>query len=346
MKNTKKAFCLILCILSASLAYSRSWKKNKSEFDPSLENRVHNLIIIGGGPAGLTASIYAARAKLQPLLLEGSNPGGQLMGTTYIENWPGEKKILGSKLMMNLREHAQSFGTQCLTEKVVAVDFSQKPFTLLTEKNKQLKAHCVIIATGTRPNQLHCLGEEDYWGKGVATCTLCDGPLYYNKKVMIIGGGDTAIYYALSLKKFTKKITLIQNQDQLTASLSMQQKILNDPDISIIYNSKITEIKGNGEYVTDVTIVNEKTGEQKDMPVDGIFVATGKRPNTETFKNQLELNDAGYIIVKNYTHTSVPGVFSAGDLQDYHYKQAVIMAGAGCMAAIDAQRYLEKILNE
>ncbi len=308
-----------------------------------LEER--NLTIIGSGPAGLTAAIYAARANLFPLVIDGSIPGGQLIGTTHVENWPGQKSILGPTLMMEIREHAKHFGTEFLSEQISSVDFSKQPFTLATDRDTQIKTHAVIIATGAVPNRLGCPGEDKYWGKGITTCAVCDGAFYPNKKVLIVGGGDTAMEDASFLKKFTKDITVVQVLDKFTASYAMQQRVLNDPDITKLFNSTVTEIRGNGEHVMGATITNQKTNETTDMDVEGIFIAIGLRPSTEPFKGQLALDKGGYIQVKNNTYTSVKGVFSAGDVHDYRYKQAITAAGSGCMAALDAERYLTNILS-
>jgi len=304
---------------------------------------IHKLIIIGSGPAGLTAAIYAARANLKPIIIEGDSPGGQLMGTSYVENWPGEKSILGPKLMMNMKEHAKQFNTQFISENIVQVDFSQRPFTLITDSKTELKAHSVIIATGAVPNRLGCPGEDMYWGSGVTTCAVCDGAFYPDKQVMVVGGGDTAMEDASFLKKFTKKITIVQILDKLTASHAMQQRVINDPDITILYNSTLDEIQGNGKHVTSATILDKTTNKITTVPVDGIFIAIGLKPNTTPFKDHLVLNPGGYIKVTDNTKTSVEGVFAAGDVFDYRYRQAVTSAGSGCMAALDAERYLANL---
>ena len=306
-------------------------------------NSIHHLIIIGSGPAGLTAGIYASRANLTPLIIEGKNPGGQLMGTSHVENWPGNKSILGPTLMMQIKDHAKHFGSQFLSEEIVKVDFSQRPFTLWTSRNKELKTHALIIATGAIPNRLNCPGESEYWGKGVTTCAVCDGAFYPDKNILIVGGGDTAMEDASFMTKFTNKITIVQNMDKLTASAAMQKRVLEDPNIKIIYNSTVTEFKGNGQHVTGVTLKNQLTGETQEMPYDGVFLAIGLRPSTEVFKGQLALNKWGYIEVTNHTRTSVEGVFAAGDVEDYRYRQAITSAGSGCMAALDAERYLKDL---
>ncbi len=309
-----------------------------------MKNNTHRLIIIGSGPAGLTAGIYAARANLSPLIIEGAKPGGQLLGTSYVENWPGEKSILGPELMMKMRDHAKHFGATFLSEEVVKTDFSKRPFTLWTDRNKELKADSIIIATGAVPNRLGCPGEDLYWGKGVTTCAVCDGAFYKDQKVLVVGGGDTAMEDASFLKKFTKDITVVQILDQLSASHAMKQRILDDPDITVLYNSTVTEIKGDGNRVTGATILNKKTGKTTELKLDGIFIAIGLSPSTKAFEGQLELEKFGYLKVFDHTKTSIPGVFAAGDVFDYRYKQAITAAGSGCMAALDAERYLNEVL--
>ena len=304
---------------------------------------IHPLIIIGSGPAGLTAAIYAARSNLHPLVIEGSQPGGQLMGTSLVENWPGIKSIMGPKLMMDMKEHAQGFDTKFLAESITSVDFSKKPFTLWTDRKKKLEAQSIIIATGASPNRLGAPGEDEYWGKGVTTCAVCDAAFYKDKKVVVIGGGDTAMEDASFLKKFTNDITIIQILDKLTASHAMQQRVINDPTITIIYNSTVSQFGGDGKKVNTITIDNTKTNEKRDMKVDGVFMAIGLTPNTTAFKGHIALDQWGYINVSDHTKTSVEGVFAAGDAEDFRYRQAVTAAGSGCMAALDVERYLAQL---
>jgi thioredoxin reductase (NADPH) len=299
------------------------------------------LIIIGSGPAGLTAAIYAARANLHPLVIEGSKPGGQLMGTTAVENWPGIKSIMGPKLMMDMKEHAQSFGTRFKAGNVTEVDFKQRPFTIKTDK-ETFKANSVIIATGATPKRLHIPGEEEYWGKGVTTCAVCDGAFFNDKPVVIVGGGDTAMEDASFMTKFTDNITIVHIMDKLTASAAMQKRVIDNPKINIIYNSTVTEIFGNDNGVTAAAITNQKTGEQTKIDTNAVFVAIGYKPNTTIFKDNIELDKWGYLKVTDNTKTSVEGVFSAGDVADFRYRQAITSAGSGCMAALDAERWLSK----
>ena len=301
----------------------------------------HKLLIIGSGPAGLTAAIYAGRAQLQPLVIEGNNPGGQLMGTTFIENWPGEKSILGPDLMIKMREQAQHFGAQLISQDVIDVDFNHRPFTVTTKKQAH-KAHTVIIATGATPKRLNCPGEDHYWGKGVTSCAVCDGAFYKDKKVVIVGGGDTAMENASFMTNFTNDITLVHILPELTASWPMQERVVRDSRITIIYQSTVTAINGNGTTVQSVEITNQQTAQKTILPCDGVFIAIGLSPNTDLFKGQISLNDYGYILLDDHTRTSIPGVFAAGDVADARYRQAITSAATGCAAALDAERYLKE----
>lgn len=305
---------------------------------------IEKLIIIGSGPAALTAGVYAARANLKPIIIEGNAPGGQLMGTSFIENWPGEKQILGPQLMMKMRDHAKHFGCNFISGSVQSVDFSKKPFTVTTNKDKVFQAHALIIATGAEPKRLNIPGEQEHWGKGVTTCAVCDGAFYPDKRVIIVGGGDTAMEDASFMTKFTDKITIVHILDKLTASHAMQERVINNKNIQIIYNSTITSVEGNSSHVTHATITNQKTGVQERVEADAVFIAIGLNPNTKPFQGHLQLDSFGYITVTNHTHTSVEGVFAAGDVADYRYRQAITSAGSGCMAALDAERYLSHIL--
>jgi len=264
----------------------------------------------------------------------------QPVQTSFVENWPGEKSILGPKLMMQMRDHALHFGADIKTEAVVSVDFSARPFTVTTDLGNVFMAKAIIIATGATPKKLGCPGEEQYWSKGVTTCAVCDGAFYPNKKVVIIGGGDTAMEDASFLKKFTKDITIVHILEKFTASYAMQQRILNDPDIRILYESTVKEFHGNEKHLTGLTIYNTKTKVETNLDADGVFIAIGLNPNTAPFKNQLVMGHTGYIQVHDHVRTSVEGVFAAGDVHDYKYRQAITSAGAGCMAALEAERFL------
>lgn len=309
-----------------------------------MKDDTRKLIILGSGPAGLTAAIYAARANLKPLLLRGSEPGGQLMGTTAVENWPGEISIMGPDLMFKMEKHAEYFGTEFLSRKVVKVDFSSKKFLIYTEKEEILSAYSVIIATGATSKKLLVKGEDKYWGKGVTTCAVCDGAFYKDKSVIIVGGGDSAAESATFMTKFTDKITLIHILPELTASYSMKNKVINNPKINIIYNSTVTEINGDNNHVKSVNIKDLKTGKLSTIETQAVFINIGLSPNTQIFKDQIELDKNNYIILKDSTKTSKDGVFAAGDVADFKYRQAITSAGTGCSAALDAERYLfEKI---
>lgn len=308
-----------------------------------MSSEIKPLIIIGSGPAALTAGIYASRAGIVPLLIEGTAPGGQLMGTSYVENWPGLKRVLGPQLMMDMRSHAESLGAQFVHGEITRVDFSSHPFKLWTAKNQEYQAHSVILATGSTPKRLGCPGESEYWGKGVTTCAVCDGAFYKDGKVIIVGGGDTAMEDASFMTNFTKDITIVHILDKLTASHAMQEHVLKHPNIKILYESTVTTIEGDGKHVTQAVITNCKTKQTQTLKADAIFIAVGLNPNSAPFKGQIDLAPNGYVLVKNHTHTSVPGVFAAGDVVDFVYRQAITSAGTGCMAALDADRYLKSI---
>ena len=299
------------------------------------------VVIVGSGPAGLTAAIYTSRAHLDPLVLEGPTPGGQLTGTSTVENWPGEKSILGPTLITNIKKHAKEYGTSFLKEEVVSVNFSKQPFILKTNLGKKIQTKSVIIATGAIPVKLGCPGEKKYWGKGVGTCAICDGALYENQPVIVVGGGDSAVTNALFLLHFTKNIYMIQLENKLTAKPALKKQVINNPDIKIIYNSAVTKIEGDGSRATTVIIKNQKTKEVQEIKSKGIFISIGLKPNTDVFKGHLDMDDKGYITLKNHTQTSVKGIFAAGDLADTRYRQAITAAGTGCMAALDVEQYLE-----
>ncbi|OGT35252.1 MAG: thioredoxin-disulfide reductase [Gammaproteobacteria bacterium RIFCSPHIGHO2_12_FULL_37_14] len=305
--------------------------------------QIYKLIIVGAGPAGLTAGIYAGRAELKPLIIEGPEPGGQLMGTGVVENWPGEKAILGPKLMENIKEQAKLCGCEFKSTSIEKTDFSQKPFKLWTKKNELLQAESIILASGAVPNKLKCPGETEYWGKGISSCVVCDGALYKGKQAIIVGGGDSAMEYAYFMTKFTNKITIVQILDKLTASIAMQKKVIDNQDIKIIYSSTIAEIKGDGSHISEAVIKNQKTGVTQNLKTDVLFIAIGLHPQTEFLQGQVKLDKFGYIEVQNHTKTSVDGVFACGDIVDYRYRQAITSAGAGCMAALDSERYLSSI---
>lgn len=298
------------------------------------------LLIIGSGPAGLTAGIYAARAQLNPIILEGEHPGGNLVGSTHIENWPDHERILGVDLMDAIADHAKAAGARIISETANSIDLSQHPFKVTTKEGTEFLCYSLILAMGSSPRRLRCQGEADYWGKGVASCATCEGPLYKNKEVVVIGGGDSAMEYASFLSKFAKSVTIVQLLDNLTASAIMQTRILENPKIKIYYSHMVSQVLGDGNHVTGITITQVATKECTTLKVDGIFVAIGHSPNTAMIKGQLVLDPSGHIVVHDKVKTSVEGVFAAGDIMDPGYKQAIVAAGLGCTASLAAERYL------
>lgn len=298
------------------------------------------LAIIGSGPAALTAAIYAGRAKLEPLVLEGTAPGGQLMGTTAVENWPGDMSVQGPELMRRMREHAEHFGAEFIAGDVTAATLTKRPFNFMTSYGKTITSDAVIIATGAASRRLECPGEKEYWGKGVTTCAVCDGAFYADQPVVIIGGGDTAMEDASFMARFTNQITIIHHKDMLTASKPMQERILKIPFVKIIYNSTVAGFQGDSSHLTQVIVKNVKTGEESQHEARAAFLAIGQTPKTDLFAGQIDLTPYGHIKVERETSTSIPGVFAAGDVVDSSYRQAIVAAGSGCMAALDAERYL------
>jgi thioredoxin reductase (NADPH) len=299
-------------------------------------------LIIGSGPAGYTAAIYAARADLKPVLYEGLQPGGQLTTTTEVDNFPGYPDgTMGPVMMEDLKKQALRFGTDTRWGIISEVDFSSRPFRLKTDDGKQILAETVIIATGATAKWIGIDSEKKYNGYGVSACATCDGFFFRGKDVAVVGGGDTAAEEATYLSKLCRKVYLIHRRDELRASKAMQHKVLNTPNIEVIWNHVTEEIVGDGKVVTGARLKNVNTGDEKSITVDGFFVAIGHTPNTELFKGQLELDANGYIVTKpDSTRTSVDGVFAAGDVQDHVFRQAITAAGTGCMAAIEAERFL------
>lgn len=308
---------------------------------------IQKLVIIGSGPAAYSAAIYSARANLNPIVFEGfmSGPiGGQLMTTTEVENFPGfPGSILGPKLMENMKEQAKKFGSICLMEDAMQVDFSKEPFVVQGSKSKFL-THTVIIATGANAKRLDIIGanEGEFWQKGVTACAICDGaaPIFRDKELYVIGGGDSAVEEAVFLTKYGKKVYIVHRRDELRASKIMAARAIDHPKVEILWNSEIIEILGD-KVVTKVVLKNNKTNTKETRDAAGVFFAIGHSPNTSFLNNQIELYPNGYIKAeKGTTNTSIPGIFAAGDVQDYTYRQAITAAGSGCMAALDTEKYL------
>ncbi len=302
---------------------------------------MQNVVIIGSGPAGLTAAVYAARANLAPLLIEGWQSGGQLTSTTEVENYPGfAKGIMGPELMKEMRAQAERFGTVFKTGDVTLVDLKNRPLKIVVDGEETLETKTVIIATGASPITLGLPSEKRLWGHGVSSCATCDGFFFKGKELVVVGGGDSAMEEATFLTKFATKVSIVHRRDKLRASKIMQDRAMTNEKIAFVWNSVIEDVLGR-EVVTGVRIRNIITGKVCDLPCAGFFFAIGHRPNTTLFTGQLEMDDAGYIQTHHGTATSIPGVFAAGDVQDARYRQAVTAAGSGCMAAIDAERFLE-----
>jgi thioredoxin reductase (NADPH) len=312
----------------------------------SSNDTVNQVVIIGSGPAGLTAAIYAARANLEPLLVEGvvegGPTGGQLTLTTDVENYPGfAEGIMGPELILEMRGQAERFGTRFVTEDVVKANLDQRPFILETASGETIRAEALIIATGAKPRRLDIPGEAELWGAGVSACATCDGFFFRDKHVVVVGGGDSAMEEATFLTKFASKVTVVHRRDQLRASQIMQDRAFANDKIDWVWNAIPIEVNGSDGQVSSLTLKDTKTGEISDLPTDGLFLAIGHIPNTWLFDGTLDTDDDGYLVVDEpTTRTNVPGVFASGDVMDHTYRQAVTAAATGCKAAIDAERWL------
>jgi thioredoxin reductase (NADPH) len=298
-----------------------------------------DVIIIGAGPAGYTAAIYTSRAKRDTLIISGILPGGQLMLTTEVENFPGfAKGIMGPELMTTMRQQAEWMGTTIIDDEVVNVDFRHKPFKILTY-SEEYEADAVIIATGATPRKIGAKGEQEFSARGVSYCATCDGPFFKNQEIVVAGGGDSAMEEAIFLTKFANKVHIVHRKDNLRASKVMQDRAFENKKIQFHWNTIIEEVKGN-QKVNQITVKDVITNKVETLEVGGLFVAIGHEPNTKLFQGQIGLDEQGYIVLKNHTQTNVEGIFAAGDVHDHRYRQAVTAAAFGCMAAIDVDKYL------
>ncbi len=305
---------------------------------------MRNVIIIGSGPAGLTAALYAARANLKPLVIEGIESGGQLMLTTAVENFPGFRDgILGPELMAEMRAQAERFGAEIVAGDVTAAELGMPPFVVRVGGGSH-ETRSLIISTGASARLLGLPSERALMGHGVSTCATCDGYFFRDKPIAVVGGGDSAMEEAIFLTKFASQVTVLHRRDRLRASKIMQDKAFANPKITFEWNTELVEVKDVDKgVVTGAVVRNRETGATRELAVDGVFIAIGHTPNTGLFEGQVELDPNGYVVAGNGTRTSVPGVFACGDVQDHVYRQAITAAGTGCMAAIDAERYLESL---
>jgi thioredoxin reductase (NADPH) len=307
------------------------------------ETRHTRVLIIGSGPAGYTAAVYSARAMLQPILVQGLQPGGQLTITTEVENWPGDTHVQGPDLMVRMQAHAEAMGAEVINDYISSLDLSKRPFTAQADSGLTFTADAVILATGASAKWLGLPSEEKFKGFGVSACATCDGFFYRGKEIVVIGGGNTAVEEALFLTNFASKVTLIHRRDSLRAEKIMQDRLFKNPKISVLWNHGVEEILGTEAPlgVTGVRAKDVNTGVETVVPCEGFFVAIGHAPASELVKDQLETHNGGYVVVEpGTTRTAIPGVFAAGDLTDHVYRQAVTSAGMGCMAALDAERFL------
>ncbi|OGM56519.1 thioredoxin-disulfide reductase [Candidatus Woesebacteria bacterium RIFCSPHIGHO2_12_FULL_46_16] len=307
---------------------------------PANPTQPWDVVIIGSGPAGLTSAIYTTRGALSTLIIGGEAWGGQLMLTTTVDNYPALPGIQGPELMQKMRDHAVSFGAEFVEKNAESIDISKKPFEIVAGGTKYL-ANSAIVAAGADTKWLDAPGIKEFIGKGVSSCAPCDAPFFKDKKVAVVGGGDSAMEEALTLAKYATEVTIIHRREAFRASAAMQQKVLSDPKIKVLWNTEVKEVKG-GNQVEKVVVANNKDETTSELSLDGIFIAIGHAPSTSIFQGKIELDEKGYVKIFDHTKTSVPGIFVAGDVHDYHYKQAVTAAGFGCMAAMETIKYLEE----
>lgn len=313
------------------------------------EQKKTRVLIVGSGPAGYTAGIYAARAMLEPVLVQGLEPGGQLTTTTEVENWPGDTEVQGPDLMVRMQAHAEAVGCEVVHDIISSIDFSRRPFVCQSDSGTEYVADALILATGARAKWLGLPSEEKYKGFGVSACATCDGFFYRGQEIVVVGGGNTAVEEALFLTNFASKVTLVHRRDELRAEKILQDRLFKNPKIETLWFHEVAEVYGNDQPlgVEGVKVKNTKTGDITDIPCKGFFVAIGHSPANELVKDVLETHMGGYVVTQpDSTATSIPGVFAAGDLTDHKYRQAITSAGMGCMAALEAERFLAEAESE
>ena len=306
----------------------------------SKQTKLFDVIIIGSGPAGYTAGIYTSRAKLATKIITGTLPGGQLMTTSEVENYPGfPNGIFGPELMMNMRQQAERFGSSIVDDEVVKVNFQTTPFVITTH-SEIYESKSVLICTGASPRKLGIKSEQQFAGRGLSYCATCDGPFFRGEDIVVVGGGDTALEEATFLTKFGKSVKIVHRRNSLRASKILQEKAFENPKIEFLWNRVVSDIKGNDKKIGEIVVNDVNNGNEQILPAGGLFVAIGHEPNTGIFKGQVDMDERGYIILKNHTKTSVEGIFAAGDVHDYRYRQAITAGGFGCMAALDVEKWL------
>jgi len=303
---------------------------------------MENVIILGSGPAGLTAALYAGRANLEPLVITGSELGGQIATTTEVENFPGfPEGVTGPELYQRMMQQAERFGARFDISEAIEVEMRQWPFQVKTP-DKEYQAKALILATGAAPRKLGVPGEKEFTGRGVSYCATCDGFFFRNREIMVVGGGDSALQEGLFLTKFASRVYIVHRRDQLRAGPTLQERAFKNEKMSFVWNTIVTAIHGDGA-VKSVTLKNVKTGEEREHPIDGVFIYIGHYPNTGLYKGQLAMDEQGYLIVDRRLHTSIPGVFAAGEVHDRVFRQAIVSAGFGCMAAMEAEKYIAEL---
>lgn len=337
--------CLVACLNLSDKSSNGS--STPVEYDLSIALKQENVVpvaIIGSGPAGLTAALYVARAGMKAFVFAGPSPRGQLIETTFVDNWPGSPHVLGADLMQSIENQVLSFGAAIIHDTVTSVDFSVWPFALQTEDGRKFKAMSVVLATGAKPRRLNVPGEQEYFGKGVTTCAICDAPHFKDKDVVIVGGGDSAVEMAFELAPHAKKVTLLVRKDAMRAAAAMQKRLIDYPNASVAYHKEITEIYGNGSHVVAIDLYDNKSKQTVRQPIDGVFLAVGHDPNNKILQGGVDIDEHGYVVMSGRTQqASVPGVFAAGEIQDPSYRQAIVAAGEGAKAALDATSFLYEL---